>query len=104
MINHIVLLDMPSAHDRAELSAVMNGIDALRASISGFTHFEHGPNRDFERMSQDCRYAFMCRFDDVVAAQAYLENPDHIALGKRLVALCNGGPSGIRVIDMDVSV
>lgn len=103
MIRHIVLLDLPQDHDPAELSGVMTGLNALRARIPGFASFAHGPNRDFEQMSPDCKYAFICQFDDEASARAYLAHPDHQALGKRLVALCHGGVAGIRVIDMDVS-
>jgi len=102
VIKHIVLLDLSRGHDQAELSSVMAGLDALRAQISGFADFMHGPNRDFEQLSQDCTYAFICQFSDRASAQAYLVNKEHQALGKRLVALCHGGVGGLRVIDMEV--
>ena len=103
MIKHIVLLDLAPDHDGNELSAVMQGLDALQGKISGFVGFSHGPNRDFENMSPDCAYGCICEFMDADTSQAYLVDPDHQALGGRLVALCKGGVAGITVIDLDVS-
>ncbi len=103
MIRHIVLLDLPAAHDATALARVMDGLDGLRASIPGFVGFAHGPNMDFEGMSPDCAYAFICDFSDEAASRAYLANADHRALGAELVALCRGGAKGITVVDMALS-
>lgn len=103
MIKHIVLLELAADHDPAELSAIMAGLDGLRSKIAGFTGFAHGPNRDFEKMSPDCDYGFVCTFADGAVSQTYLEDADHQALGARLVALSKGGVAGITVIDLDVA-
>ena len=102
MIRHIALLDLPDDHDRAELGAVMAALDGLRGRIAGFSGFAHGPNRDFEGLSPNCAYAFSCDFDGPDTAHAYLNDPDHQALGVRLVALCHGGAKGITVVDMEL--
>jgi hypothetical protein len=103
MIRHIVLLDLVAGHDATELAAVMDGLDRLRGQIAGFSGFSHGPNRDFEGKSPDCAYAFTCDFDSPATARAYLADPDHRALGARLVAICKGGADGITVIDLEVA-
>ena len=100
MIRHIVLLDLPPNYDRIELAEVMAGINDLQGAIAGFTHFEHGPNKDFEGMSKDCAYSFTCHFDNEDTSREYIVNPGHNALGQRLVNLCNGGVKGITVVDM----
>lgn len=100
MIRHIVLLDLPADYDRSELAAIIAGLDDLRGKITGFTHFEHGPNRDFEGMSENCAYGFICHFVDEDTSQVYIVDPDHGALGKRLVNLCSGGVDGITVVDL----
>ncbi|WP_342077899.1 Dabb family protein [Yoonia sp. SS1-5] len=100
MIRHIVLLNLAPDHDAAALQSVMVGLDDLRADLPGFVHFEHGPNRDFENMSPDYDYGFICHFIDAAQSQAYLVNPVHQALGTRLVALCAGGVAGIMVVDL----
>ena len=104
MIKHIVLLDLPPDYDRAELAVIMEGLDRLRETIAGFTGFEHGPNQDFEGMSPHCAYAFICDFANEDTSQRYIIDPDHKALGQRLVGLCHGGPKGITVVDMAVTV
>ncbi len=103
MIRHIVLLDLPEGHDQDELGAIMAGLDALQGKIAGLSRFCHGRNRDFEGMSPDCAYGFICEFDDETTSQAYLAHADHQALGARLVALCKGGAAGVIVIDLDVA-
>lgn len=102
MIRHIVLLDLAADYDRSALAAIMTGLNDLRGAVAGFTGFEHGHNRDFEGMSPKCKYSFMCQFADEAASLAYLVDPTHKTLGQRLVALCQGGASGITVVDMDV--
>lgn len=100
MIRHIVMLNLPEGHNAAELEDVMDGLSRL--NIAGFEGFEHGPNRDFESKSQDYPYGFICHFSDAAALERYAMDPNHQALGGRLVALCNGGANGIMVMDLDV--
>ncbi|PUB14812.1 Dabb family protein [Yoonia sediminilitoris] len=101
MIKHIVTLDLLPDHDTAELQAVMTGLDELRSQLDGFVGFDHGPNRDFEGMSPGCDYGFICEFANEDTSRAYIVHPVHAALGRRLVALCNGGVTGITVVDLD---
>ena len=103
MIRHIVLLDLPSGYDQDELAEIMDGIHALRETITGFTRFEHGVNRDFENMSEDCANAFSCHFLNEDASHRYINDPDHQALGSRLVRMCRDGVQGIKVIDMELA-
>lgn len=100
MIQHIVMLNLPNDHDASELQDVMAGLSALE--IEGFTGFEHGLNKDFEQKSQNYPYGFICTFADEAALERYAQNPDHQALGGRLVALCTGGADGIMVMDLAV--
>lgn len=100
MMRHIVLLDLPVDYDQGALAEIMDGLDALRAKLPGFVHFEHGVNKDFENMSKDCSYGFICHFADENTSHSYLADPDHQALGQRLVGLCRGGVQGIKVIDL----
>ena len=103
MIKHIVLLDLPAAYDQKELQSIMGGLEDLRAKLDGFTGFAHGPNLDFEGMSPRSSYGFICDFQTEVTSRAYIIDPDHSALGARLVALCNGGVNGITVVDLDLT-
>jgi hypothetical protein len=103
MIHHIVMLDLQKELDRKERAAIMLGLDALRADLAGFESFAHGPNRDFEMLSPDCTYVFICGFTDETALHRYLTDPSHQALGRRLIALCKDGLAGLRVVDMQVA-
>jgi len=102
MIHHVVLLDLPNDYDRIELASVVTGLAELKDQIPGFVHFDHGPNKDFEKMSPNCAYAFVCHFADENTSREWLVNPGHNALGQRLVNMCNGGVDGITVVDMAV--
>lgn len=102
MIQHIVLLDLPDGYGADELADIMDGLAALGSEIAGFNGFVHGVNRDFESMSPDCAYGFICQFADQETSMAYLQNAKHQALGARLVGLCRGGVQGITVIDLSV--
>ena len=100
MIKHIVMLNLPADHDTEELADIMVGLSEL--PLAGLEGFEHGPNRDFEAMSQDYPYGFICTFADEAALHRYANDPNHQALGGRLVALCNGGADGIMVMDLAI--
>lgn len=100
MIQHVVMLNLLAEHDSRELQDVMSGLAALE--IEGFKAFQHGPNHDFERKSQDFPYGFICTFADEAALERYANDPDHQALGARLVAMCVGGADGIMVMDLSV--
>ncbi|MFT5744381.1 MAG: quinol monooxygenase YgiN [Paracoccaceae bacterium] len=101
MINHCVMLKLRADHDAGELQQVMAGLAALVGQIDGFLGFEHGPNIDLEGKSQDYAAGFVARFESRASLEAYAANPDHRALGARLVAQCLGGGDGISVFDIE---
>ncbi len=102
MIRHIVLLALTDDHDAEELVTIMDQLAALSAHLPSFTGFEHGPNRDLERKSQQYPYGFVGTFSDQAALEVYANDAQHSALGARLVAMCKGGGDGIMVIDLEV--
>ena len=81
----------------------MSGLKALCKSLPGCAGFQHGPNRDFEGKSPDHPYGFIAQFRNRDALASYAEDPDHKALGARLVAMCEGGADGIVVYDIEVA-
>lgn len=99
MISHVVMLCLKPNHDPQELSDVMQGLASLK--LEGFVEFSHGTNLDLEAKSPQHPYGFICAFTDRAAVKRYAENADHIALGSRLVALCEGGADGIYVVDLE---
>ncbi len=97
MIQHIVMMTLAENADAEELASVMEGLAALE--LPGFVGFEHGPNLDFEKLSQSYPYGFICSFEDSEALQIYADDPRHKALGSRLIALCT---DGVFVADLKV--
>ena len=101
MIQHMVFLSLQPDADQAELADVMSGLSELMQVFEGFLGFSHGPNRDFEGKSAEAPYGFICSFEDAEAVERYAVNPQHKALGARLVALC-GGADRIKVYDLEI--
>lgn len=99
MIKHVVMLGLPEGYETAELAVVMAGLKSL--NIPGFQGFEHGPNIDLERKTQNYPYGFVCTFADQTALETYASDPHHQTLGGRLVALCQGAEN-IMVMDLVV--
>ncbi len=101
MIQHIVALSLRPAAEEDTLYAIMKKLEALRSGIPGFTALHHGPNLDFERLSQRYSYGFVCTFTDKAALVAYVRDPRHKALATQLISLCEPGPGGILVFDLE---
>ncbi|TCL00488.1 stress responsive alpha/beta barrel protein [Shimia isoporae] len=101
MIRHIVMLNL-RPHVQAPLDVVLAKLAELVDTLDGCSNFVAGPNRDFEAKSQDFPHGFMFDAESAEALAAYAEHPEHIALGSRLVAMCNGGGKGITVFDLEI--
>lgn len=101
MIRHIVMLNLRPAV-QGPLKVVLSKLAELVDELEGCERFVAGPNRDFEGKSQNYPYGFMFDAENAEALQAYAEHPQHIALGARLVAMCEGGAKGIMVYDLDI--
>lgn len=102
MIRHCVMLRLAPKADRARLDRVMLSLGDLVEKLDGCSNFCAGPNRDYEGKSPDIAYGFTLDADNAKALAAYAVHPQHQALGAKLVALCEGGPAGIIVYDIEV--
>ena len=101
MIRHCVMLRLRDKADRRELTAIIKGLADLVERLDGCSGFYAGPNLDFEDKSGDYPYGFTLDARDEAALAAYAVDPDHVALGARLVDLCEGGAEGIVVFDLE---
>ena len=101
MIRHCVFLRLAPVADQDELAEVMQGLGDLVADMTGCQDFVAGPNRDFENKSPEHGYGFTLDAVDAQALADYASDPRHVDLGKRLVALCEGGERGILVYDIE---
>lgn len=100
MIRHCVMLKLPRDHDQVELTAVMQGLDHVAKRLPGSMAFLSGKNIDLEDKSPDFPFGFTLDFENEDALRLYAQDPEHAALGQRLVGLCGGG-SNILVFDLD---
>lgn len=101
MIRHCVFLNLRADADPNELADVLTGLAAVTDRLPGASGFISGPNRDFEDKSPDFPMGFTIDFTDADVLHAYAADPEHQALGARLVAQCQGGAEGITVFDLD---
>lgn len=103
MILHCVFCNFRVDAPEADRDAVLVELRAFSLTLEGVSQFAHGPNRDFEKLSQDYDAGFVIHFRDAAALQAYAQHPTHQALGKRLVSLCEGGTAGLIVFDLETA-
>ena len=101
MIIHCVFCNMRGDVSAAARVGIFEELKAFSEGLEGMLGFEHGPNRDFERKSQDYSDGFVMRFADAAALQAYAVHPTHQALGARLCEMCKDGGDGITVFDIE---
>jgi hypothetical protein len=104
VILHSVYLRLSDGAEKAELLDIMSGLEALRFKLDGMTDFRHGPNHDFEGKSTEYSYGFLAEFVSTEALKTYADDAEHAALGARLVALCDGGATGIIVFDLEAGL
>ena len=101
MILHCVFLRFKASLSPEEKSALFEALVALKEQIPGIMQIQHGPNVSPEGLSGGFRDGFIVRFENSDARDAYLVHPEHVALGDRLVAACDGGLAGLMVFDFE---
>lgn len=102
MIRHVVLCRFRGDVDGPDRSGVHASLDALKDVVPGILATSFGPNVSPEGLAQGFDDGFVIDFADAAARDAYLVHPDHVAAGKALVALLEGGVDGLVVFDMEV--
>lgn len=100
MIRHMVHLRFAGGVTPDQKSALFDGLVALRGHLHGILDFQHRLNISPETpVVHGFSDMFWIDFADVQSRDAYLADPDHRALGARLVAAV-GGLDGILVCDI----
>ncbi|WP_341676874.1 Dabb family protein [Niveibacterium sp. SC-1] len=79
MIRHIVLFRFEAESSPAARAALITAFRALPALIAEVRAFEEGPNLSPEGLGQGFDHAFVMRFADAPARDAYLAHPAHQA-------------------------
>ena len=100
MIRHCVMLKLSHDNDQAEVAAIMQGLERVAERLPGCVGFLAGKNIDLEGKSPEFPFGFTLDFENEEALNAYAQDPEHVALGHRLVSLCGGG-NNILVFDLD---
>jgi len=101
MILHCVFCNFREDASEEARDEALSALEAFSLGLDGVSQFAYGPNRDFEKRSQDYDAGFVIHFRDAAALEAYAVHPTHRALGKQLSGLCTGGPAGIIVFDLE---
>ena len=100
MIRNMVHLRFPNELTAVNKAALFEGLAALRGHLHGILDFQHRPNISPETpVVHGFTEMFWFDFADAASRDAYLVDPDHQAMGARLVAAA-GGPDGIMVCDI----
>ncbi len=102
MILHCVFLRLKASLPAAEKQSIFDDLVALKTKLPGIVAISFGPNVSPEGLSGGFRDGFVVTFDDAAARDTYLSDPDHVAVGDRIVAACDGGLAGLLVFDMEV--
>ncbi|SIP97372.1 Stress responsive A/B Barrel Domain [Rhizobium sp. RU35A] len=102
MILHCVFLRLKAALPAADKQSIYEDLAKLQAVIPGIVSIRTGPNVSPEGLSGGFRDGFVVSFENAAARDAYLDHPEHKAVGERIVAACDGGLSGLLVFDLEV--
>lgn len=100
MISHCVFLRFKASVSEADKQALYQAIADLKLVVPGIVDVKAGPNVSPEGLNGGFVDGFIVTFEDTKARDAYLNHPDHIAVGERLIAATDGGLSGILVFDL----
>jgi len=100
MIRHCVFVRFKPATTPAVRQAIYDDLEGLRSKLRGMGVVNAGANVSPEGMGKGFDAGFTIDFSDAAARDAYLVDPDHQAIGARIVAAAQGGTEGILVFDL----
>lgn len=103
MIRHIVSLRFRADTAQAVKDALYADLKALGGHIDGILDFRTFRNVSVETpLVRGFEDVFWFDFRDAAVRDAYLVDPQHQAVGARIVAELEGGPEGVYVCDLDL--
>jgi hypothetical protein len=102
MIRHCVFVKYRPDFGTAARAAIIADLSALRQKLGGMHEVQAGRNVSPEGLGKGFGDGFVIDFDDAAARDAYLADPDHQAIGARIVAAASGGVDGLLVFDFDL--
>jgi Stress responsive A/B Barrel Domain len=102
MIRHTVLLKVRNNVSESEISDVFAALKNLKSEIPGILSISTGSDNSPEGLQRGHTHGFTVDFDSAQSRDAYLPHPAHQKVGARIVAICEGGVSGITVVDWEM--
>ena len=102
MIRHIVLIRFRADVTETEIADLFAELHRIEGKVPGLISLCSGRSESPEQMERGFLHGFVADFDDWEGLQAYQDNADHQAFGRRLVAHAEGGRDGILVFDLPV--
>ncbi|KKX28292.1 Dabb family protein [Rhizobium sp. LC145] len=102
MILHCVFLRFKASMQAADKQALYDAVAALKQVVPGMLDVKYGPNISPEGLNGGFVDGFVVTFESPEARDAYLEHPDHMAVGERIVSATDGGLAGLLVFDLAV--
>lgn len=102
MVRHIVLTRCAPGTSADTIGEIYAGLRAVSERLPGATNFTGGPSNSPEDLERGYTHGFSIDFDDHAALRAYADDPEHRALGARLVEAADGGIDGLLVVDLEV--
>ena len=102
MVRHIVLTRFAPGTSDQTIADIYGGLRAVAERLDGASGFVAGPSNSPEDLERGYTHGFSIDFADHDALRAYAEDPEHRALGARLVEHAAGGLDGLLVVDLEV--
>jgi hypothetical protein len=105
IIRHCVFIQFKNDITSAQKQAFYDELQGLNCILSGMVAF-HAQANSSPEIGMDKGYSdgFIIDFDTPASRDAYLDAPEHKAVGAKLVAASKGGADGILVFDMVIEV
>lgn len=103
MIRHIVLIKFQAGLSEPDIAELFVELHLIQGKVPGLLAITSGRSQSPEQMERGYMHGFVADFSDWEALQAYQDNPDHQALGAKLVKFADGGKAGILCFDLPVS-
>lgn len=103
MLRHFVALRFKAGTTDATKKKLMDELAGLSGHIGGILDFQVRANVSVEdALVRDFRDVFWFDFRNTAVRDTYLVDPEHQAVGARIVAELEGGADGVFVADFEV--
>lgn len=102
MILHCVFLRFKASMQAADKQALYDAVAELKRVVPGMLDVKYGPNISPEGLNGGFVDGFVVTFESPEARDAYLEHPEHMVVGERIVSATDGGLAGLLVFDLAV--